>query len=87
MQILPTRLRFMLACPTCLTRTRTSSVNISDDGWLVVANDGKSIFTAEDVREIRRLHEEGNRQVDIAKSYGVDRRTIWDVIHKSWQWL
>ena len=48
---------------------------------------GRARLSAVDVIDIRKRYKNGERQVDIAKRYGVSRHLIWDVIKRKWKHL
>jgi len=49
---------------------------------------GKSIFSEADVLRIRQLASEGMTQVEIAKEFSSNRKTIHDIVkRRSWDWL
>ncbi len=49
---------------------------------------GCARFTESDVRAIRASYENGVRQIDLAKQYGVGRNLIWAIVHRRlWKWL
>lgn len=51
-------------------------------------NHGQSILNPEIVREIRLRVANGERQIKLARELKLDRRTVWDVVHrKSWKWI
>lgn len=43
---------------------------------------GHHVLTVEQVWDIRRRVREGEPQVLVAKAYGVDRRHVWDLVHR-----
>lgn len=42
---------------------------------------GMAVLSDEQVREIRRRHEAGERQVDLARMFGASKQTVWDLVH------
>ena len=45
---------------------------------------GMAKLTLKQVKEIRKLHRKGYlNQADLAKRYGVNRTTIWEIIHRN----
>jgi len=44
-----------------------------------------AVITSEVARDIRRRHQAGERQVDIAASFGVTKHVVWRVVHgRTW---
>lgn len=48
---------------------------------------GRARFTAEQVVEIRALVEQGARPIDVANQFGVSRKTIYELVHRTWKWI
>jgi hypothetical protein len=52
------------------------------------ANNGMTVLTAEQVREIRRLVGHGARRTKVAEQFGVSASTIQGITtRRSWSWL
>ena len=46
---------------------------------------GRSKLTADQVLEIRRLHDEGQTQTALGETYGVSQHSVWMIVRrKSW---